>query len=130
MRSWLLIASSELPMAFYTGTFTASLGILIFSALLWFVVARQIKRLITQPIHRLEELSRQVTREENYALRATAGNNDEIGSLAEAFNTMLSRIEAREQELKRARDEAQAAYDQAQALAQETRGCAQCVVFF
>ena len=40
----LLIASSELPMAFYTGTFTASLGILIFSALLWFVVARQIKR--------------------------------------------------------------------------------------
>ena len=117
----LLIASSELPMAFYTGTLTASLGILIFSALLWFVVARQIKRLITQPIHRLEELSRQVTREENYALRAAAGNNDEIGSLAEAFNTMLSRIEAREQELKRARDEAQAAYDQAQALAEETR---------
>ena len=34
---------------------------------------------------------------------------------------MLSRIEAREQELKRARDEAQAAYDQAQTLAEETR---------
>ncbi|MES2870174.1 MAG: ATP-binding protein [Pseudomonadota bacterium] len=117
----LLIASSELPMAFYTGTFTASVGILIFSVLLWMVVARQIKRLITQPIHRLEELSRQVTREENYALRAVSGNNDEIGSLAEAFNTMLSRIEVREQELKRARDEAQAAYDQAQALAEETR---------
>ncbi|WP_300729286.1 ATP-binding protein [Pseudomonas sp.] len=117
----LLIASSELPMAFYTGTLTASLGILVFSALLWFVVARQIKRLITQPIHRLEELSRQVTREENYALRAEPGNRDEIGSLAQAFNTMLSRIEAREQELKRARDEAQAAYDQAQALAEETR---------
>ena len=117
----LLVASSELPMAFYTGTLTASLGILVFSALLWFVVARQIKRLITQPIHRLEELSRQVTREENYALRAAPGNNDEIGNLAEAFNTMLSRIEAREQELKRARDEAQAAYDQAQTLAEETR---------
>ena len=117
----LLIASSELPMAFYTGTFTASLGILIFSVLLWMVVARQIKHLITHPIHRLEELSRQVTREENYALRAAPGNNDEIGNLAEAFNTMLSRIEAREQELKRARDEAQAAYDQAQALAEETR---------
>ena len=117
----LLIASSELPMAFYTGTLTASLGILVFSMLLWFVVARQIKRLITQPIHRLEELSRQVSREENYALRAAPGNNDEIGSLARAFNTMLSRIEVRDQELKRARDEAREAYDQAQALAEETR---------
>ena len=117
----LLVASSELPVAFYTGTLTASLGILIFSVLLWLVIARQIKRLITRPIHELEELSRQVTREENYALRAGRGNRDEIGSLAEAFNTMLSRIEAREQQLKRARDDSQAAYDQAQGLAEETR---------
>ncbi|MDF9774822.1 sensor histidine kinase [Pseudomonas baetica] len=117
----LLVASSELPMAFYTGTLTASLGILIFSVLLWLVIARQIKRLITRPIHELEELSRQVTREENYSLRASRGNLDEIGSLAEAFNTMLSRIEAREQQLKRARDDSQAAYDQAQGLAEETR---------
>lgn len=117
----LLVASSELPVAFYAGTLTASLGILIFSILLWMVIARQIKRLITRPIHELEELSRQVTREENYALRAGRGNHDEIGSLAEAFNTMLSRIEAREQQLKRARDDSQAAYDQAQGLAEETR---------
>ncbi|MGO4800095.1 ATP-binding protein [Pseudomonas sp. W22_MBD1_FP4] len=117
----LLVASSELPVAFYTGTLTASLGILIFSVLLWLIIARQIKRLITRPIHELEELSRQVTREENYSLRAGRGNRDEIGSLAEAFNTMLSRIEAREQQLKRARDDSQAAYDQAQGLAEETR---------
>lgn len=117
----LLVATSELPMAFYTGTLTASLGILVFSVLLWMIIARQIKRLITQPIYQLEELSRQVTREENYALRALPGNRDEIGSLAEAFNTMLSRIEAREQQLKRARDDSDAAYSQAQGLAEETR---------
>ena len=117
----LLVASSELPTAFYTGTLTASLGILVFSVLLWLVIARQIKRLITQPIYQLEQLSRQVTREENYALRARRGNDDEIGSLADAFNTMLSRIEAREQQLKRTRDEFQDAFDQAQGLAEETR---------
>ncbi|HEX8544895.1 MAG TPA: ATP-binding protein [Pseudomonas sp.] len=117
----LLVASSELPAAFYTGTLTASLGILAFSILLWLVIARQIRRLITEPIYQLEELSRQVTRQENYALRAEPGNKDEIGSLAEAFNTMLSRIEAREQQLKRARDDSQEAYDQAQGLAEETR---------
>jgi hypothetical protein len=117
----LLVASGELPGAFYTGTLTASLVILVFSVLLWLIVARQIRRLVTKPIRRLEELSRQVTREENYALRARRGNQDEIGSLADAFNTMLMRMEAREQQLRRARDDAQAAFDHAQSLAEETR---------
>lgn len=117
----LLVASSELPGAFYTGTLSASLAILACSVLMWMLVARQIRRLITRPIHELEELSRQVTREENYSLRAERGHRDEIGSLADAFNTMLSRMEAREQQLKRARDESQAAFNQAQALAEETR---------
>ncbi|SEP87813.1 PAS domain S-box-containing protein [Azotobacter beijerinckii] len=117
----LLVASSELPVAFYTGTLSASLLILAFSVLLWMLVARQIRRLITRPIRKLEELSRRVTLEENYSLRAQRGNQDEIGSLADAFNTMLSRIEAREQQLKRARDDAQSAFDQAQTLTEETR---------
>lgn len=117
----LLVASSELPSAFYTGTLTASLVILCISLLLWALVARQIRRLITRPIRQLEELSRQVTREEDYSLRATRGNQDELGSLAEAFNTMLSRMQAREQQLKRARDDAQQSFDQAQNLAEQTR---------
>jgi len=117
----LLVASSELPGAFYTGTLSASLLILAFSVLLWMLVARQIRRLVTRPIRKLEELSRRVTLEENYSLRAKRGNQDEIGNLADAFNTMLSRIEAREHQLKRARDEAQSAFDQAQSLTEETR---------
>ena len=116
----LLVASSELPGAFYTGTLTASLIILAFSVLFWLLIARQIRRMVTRPIRRLEELSRQVTREENYSLRARRGNRDEIGTLADAFNTMLTRIEAREQQLKRARDDAQLALDQAHNLAEET----------
>ena len=117
----LLIASGELPSAFFTGTLSASLLILLISALLWFAISSQSRRLITRPLRRLEELSRRVTLEENYALRAEPGNQDEIGSLAEAFNTMLERIEAREQQLKRARDDAQLASEQARELAEETR---------
>lgn len=117
----LMVASSELPGAFYTGTLTASLAILVASLLLWLLVARQIRQLITRPIRDLEALSRQVTREEDYSLRAKPGNQDEIGRLADAFNTMLSRMEAREQQLKRARDDAQEAFDHAQGLAEETR---------
>jgi methyl-accepting chemotaxis protein len=115
------VASSELPMAFYTGTLTASLAILIFSVLLWLVIARQIKRLITRPIHKLEELSPPGHPGRELRPARQRGNDDEIGSLAEAFNTMLSRIEAREQQLKRRPRRFQAAYDQAQGLAEETR---------
>lgn len=46
----LLVASGELPSAFYTGTLTASLAILGVSVLLWLLVAQQIRRLITRPI--------------------------------------------------------------------------------
>ncbi|MCW3148285.1 ATP-binding protein [Stutzerimonas stutzeri] len=117
----LMVASSELPGAFYTGTLTASIAILLASLLLWVLVARQIRQLITRPIRDLEALSRQVTRDEDYSLRALPKNQDEIGRLADAFNTMLSRMEAREQQLKRARDDAQEAFDHAQGLAEETR---------
>src|SRR5690606_29444566 len=117
----LLVASSELPTAFYTGTLTASVVILVLSLLCWLRIARQIRRLITRPIRELEELSLQVTREENYALRAASGNADEIGRLADAFNTMLSRMETHEQQLRRARDDAEQSFQQARSLAELTR---------
>ena len=117
----LLVAASELSPAFYQGIVTASLLILCLSLLLWLVVARQVRQLVTKPIRRLEELSRQVTNQENYALRARPGNNDELGGLAEAFNTMRTRIQAGEDELKRARDDAQTASDAAQQLTKQTR---------
>ncbi|WP_374287047.1 ATP-binding protein [Pseudomonas fluvialis] len=98
----LLVASSEVPGAFYTGTLSASLVILLCSLLFGVWVLRQVRRLITRPIRRLEELSQRVTREENYALRARPGNQDEIGSLATAFNTMLERMANRERELQEA----------------------------
>ncbi|MBX9755372.1 MAG: HAMP domain-containing protein [Pseudomonadaceae bacterium] len=117
----LLVGEQQLSPAFYQGTVTASLLILALSLLLWLVVARQVRTLVTKPIRRLEELSRQVTNQENYNLRARPGNKDELGSLAEAFNTMLTRIQAREDELKRARDDAQTASDEAQQLTKQTR---------
>lgn len=103
-----LLASNKLPIAFFIGISSASLGILILSILLWLILAKQIRGHISNPIKELETLALRVTREENYALRVIPHSRDEIGQLATAFNTMLSRIEAREQLLKTARDEAEA----------------------
>lgn len=120
----LLVATSELPDAFYTGMLSASLAILLVSLLLWILVSRQMRRLITKPIRRLEKLSRRVTSEENYALRAAPvdpDSRDEIGHLAKAFNTMLSRMEAREQQLQQAHDDVQNALEQSETLTRQMR---------
>ena len=120
----LLIATTELPDAFYTALFSAGLAILWVSLFLWLWGSRHIRRLITQPIRRLERLSRQVTTEENYALRAAPAapqTQDEIGHLANAFNTMLSRMESREHQLRQAHADVQAALQRSEHLAQETR---------
>ncbi len=103
-----LLASNKLPIAFFIGISSASLGILVLSILLWLILAKQIRGHISNPIKELETLALRVTREENYALRVIPHSRDEIGQLSTAFNTMLSRIEAREQLLKTARDEAEA----------------------
>lgn len=120
----LLVASDKLPEGIHTGLMNISLAILGVSLLLWILVSRLIRHLITKPIRRLEKLTHRVTAEENYALRARTAppqTRDEIGRLANALNTMLSRMEAREQQLRQAHDEVHAALERAEALTRETR---------
>ncbi len=61
---------------------------------------------IAEPIVRLADAARLVSREKNYSVRvpATEGR-DEIGTLTEAFNGMLEQIQARNAALQDARDE-------------------------
>jgi signal transduction histidine kinase/CheY-like chemotaxis protein/HPt (histidine-containing phosphotransfer) domain-containing protein len=50
---------------------------------------------ITQPIIQISDLSRQVVEKRDYAVRANRTTDDEIGTLAEAFNEMLAEIQRR-----------------------------------
>lgn len=65
----LLATSGELLSVFYIEILTASLAVLGVNVLLWLPVTQRIRRLIIRPVRDLEELSRQVTREEDYTLR-------------------------------------------------------------
>jgi signal transduction histidine kinase len=57
------------------------------------------------PIVRLAEITRVVSRDKNYSLRASAANtHDELDTLIEAFNEMLVQIQERDAALKKARD--------------------------
>jgi PAS domain S-box-containing protein len=63
------------------------------------VMVSRLHPIITKPISDLVGLMYQVSREKNYALRAKPLNWDELGTLAEEFNGMLAKIQARDDEL-------------------------------
>lgn len=110
----------SLPVDFYVGMTIAVLIILVFIFLLTSAAARQVHRYITQPVLHLIQIANTVSTEENYSVRAQKFYHDEMGILAQTFNTMLSRIEVRDQLLTSARDKAEQASVKAQALAIET----------
>jgi signal transduction histidine kinase len=70
------------------------------------VVSSAFQRAATQPILRLAETARIVSREKQYSLRAPAtGNRDEVGLLIVTFNEMLDQIQERDTALQGAREE-------------------------
>ncbi|MDQ3070972.1 MAG: response regulator [Acidobacteriota bacterium] len=65
----------------------------------WALAAR-LQRVISVPLIGLADVTRAVTRERRYDLRADGGaSEDEIGQLIEGFNEMLSQIQARDAKL-------------------------------
>ncbi|MFY0568644.1 ATP-binding protein [Archangium lansingense] len=76
----------------------AALGLMAF--VVGFAFALELT--ITRPLLSLAELARRITKREDYSVRATASRGDEIGTLSEAFNAMLSEIEKRQHEAREA----------------------------
>jgi two-component system, sensor histidine kinase and response regulator len=68
----------------------------------WF--SSKLQRVISGPILKLAGTARAVSAEKNYAVRAVKESNDEVGTLIDGFNEMLSEIEHRDEELRRHRD--------------------------
>jgi nitrate/nitrite-specific signal transduction histidine kinase len=63
------------------------------------------QRAVSEPLVRLAETARVVSREKNYSLRAEASHgHDEVNVLIEAFNEMLKEIQGRDTDLQQAHD--------------------------
>lgn len=75
-------------------------GILAVSLVGALVLSRLSQRVISQPILRLADMARIVSRDKNFALRAVAnGDHDEVAALTAAFNEMLAEIQGRDSAL-------------------------------
>jgi len=80
--------------------------VLLLSLILAFLLASHFQRIITVPIDELLKIMKVTSKAKNYSHRAKKTTNDEMGTLVDGFNTMLSKIETGTQELSKARDQA------------------------
>jgi len=79
----------------------------LISGFLAFLVSSKLQKVISGPIVHLEDTIRMVSANKNYEVRAVKAYADEIGSLIDGFNTMLSDIQQRDAALRGANDELQ-----------------------
>ena len=77
----------------------AALGLVILvAAYLLFI---RMSRRVSQPVETLGRVIREIDRNRDYAMRAPVQSNDEIGALAETFNSMIASLEQQKHSLDR-----------------------------
>jgi signal transduction histidine kinase len=64
---------------------------------LW--ISNRLQNIISTPLLEISEVANEIVNKKDYALRTKKYHADEIGSLAEAFNQMLARIQERDANL-------------------------------
>ncbi|VAW59904.1 diguanylate cyclase/phosphodiesterase (GGDEF & EAL domains) with PAS/PAC sensor(s), partial [hydrothermal vent metagenome] len=84
---------------FITSTIVGLLLIMTVAALITYMLASRLQRIISEPIEHLTETASKITAQQNYGLRAEKESEDEIGVLTDEFNKMLTQLEIRNKEL-------------------------------
>src|SRR6267143_7122076 len=87
----------------YAGIVAAVLSLSLMTA---FLLSTMLQRAAIQPILKLAETARIVSRKKDYSVRAPAtDNNDEVGLLIESFNEMLVQIQERDAALQTSQEQ-------------------------
>jgi PAS domain S-box-containing protein len=78
------------------------LGVLLASSLLAFLLSSRLRAVITTPVSQLVRATTSVAETGDYSIRAEKLSGDELGVLVDRFNEMLEGIQSRDNELKKA----------------------------
>jgi signal transduction histidine kinase/CheY-like chemotaxis protein len=90
------------------GYATLLLGVFFAASLVAFFLIANLQGLISRPILGLARTMHEVVEQRNYALRASGSGHDEIGALISGFNDMLGKIQRRDEQLQRHREQLEA----------------------
>ncbi len=85
--------------------------VILASFVIAYLLASRLQRVISEPILELARTASAVSLGKDYSLRAAKSSEDEIGSVADRFNEMLSQIEMRDGALQLARRDLEARVD-------------------
>ncbi len=83
--------------------------VLLAAVVMAVLLAAGLQRLITHPVAVLVKTMRNVSRRHDYTLRVKKESNDEMGTLVDGFNEMLAMIQKHGEELREAKEAAEAA---------------------
>ena len=84
-------------------------GVFSMALLLAAILASRLQRMISSPLSNLADAMRNVSMTRDYGVRLEKTQEDEIGTLMDAFNDMLEQIETRDQALRDAKEGAETA---------------------
>ncbi len=85
------------------------LGVIVVSIVLSTFLSTRLGRAITDPVIQLGKTAKIIGEKKDYSVRAVVSSRgDELGSLAESFNEMLSRIESQDAALSRSQQKMEA----------------------
>ena len=76
-----------------------------------YILASKLQKIISGPVTELAEIAKSVTQKNDLTVRASKIANDEVGSLVEAFNEMLSKIYEENTTRKQAQEELKKHHD-------------------
>lgn len=80
---------------------------IVLSFLVAYFISGRLQRYISEPIIHLAEITKQVSRDQDFSIRAPKRFEDEVGVLIDGFNAMLDQIEARDSALVAAKERAE-----------------------
>tara|TARA_B100000809_G_scaffold158023_1_gene155325 strand:+ start:14166 stop:16016 length:1851 start_codon:yes stop_codon:yes gene_type:complete len=102
IKSNLNQVNKQIKIAIITG-----LLILIISIIISYVLTYVIQRIITNPILKLASISSRISENKDFSTKINIKRDDEIGTLVNSFNNMLSEIDKQNLELTNAKNKAE-----------------------
>lgn len=83
--------------------------VLLFALTIAFLFSNLLQGIISRPLLHLVEITKRVSENKNYAVRAKKTSDDELGVLITHFNEMLVQIQQRDRDLEKAKEVAESA---------------------
>jgi PAS domain S-box-containing protein len=69
------------------------------------LLSSRLQRLVSEPLQKLAETAKRISRDKNYSVRAMKNGGDELGDLIDGFNAMLAQIQEQDAALRYAQAE-------------------------